>query len=222
MTQSTGVPGPVSAAQRVYLETKERILTGGVPAGRLLSEGDVAAQMSVSRTPVREAFVRLQGEGLLELIPKRGAVVVPVPAGEARDVLETRAALELAAVRRTVGHDGDLTGLMTVLAALVARQREAAAVADIAGFARLDVEFHAAVVRASGNRLAERFYGHLADRQRRMNIGAIEPDPGRMVVCADEHDELAGRVAARDLPGYESVLRKHLSTTHLLAGRGLA
>lgn len=221
-TADTAAPPPPSAADRVYQETKELILTGDVPAGRLLSEGDIATRMSVSRTPVREAFVRLQGEGLLELIPKRGAVVTPVPAGEATDVLETRAALEVAAVRRIVSRAVDLTALQTVMAGLVARQREAAAVGDIVGFAQLDVELHAAVVKASGNRLTERFYAHLADRQRRMNIGAITPDPDRMAICADEHAELARRIDERDLQGFENALRAHLSSTHQIAGKWLS
>ncbi len=70
-----------SAADRVYLETKELILSGDVPAGRLLSEGDIAQRMS-SVAPGPGAFVRLQSEDLLELIPKRGAVVTPVPTSE--------------------------------------------------------------------------------------------------------------------------------------------
>ncbi|GAB6899655.1 GntR family transcriptional regulator [Kineosporia succinea] len=211
----------LSAADRVYQETKELILSGDVPPGRLISEGDVAQRMSVSRTPVREAFVRLQGEDLLELIPKRGAVVTAVPVTEAMDVLETRAALETAAVRRMSNRNDDVTALMATMAELVARQREAAAAGDIAGFAQHDVGLHAAVVSASGNRLAERFYATLADRQRRMNIGAITPDPGRMRICADEHEALAVRIRERDVAGYESALRAHLSATHLAAGQWL-
>jgi DNA-binding GntR family transcriptional regulator len=221
VTSSTGQP-EFSAAERVYLETKERILSGDVPPGRLISEGDIAQRMSVSRTPVREAFVRLQGEDLLELIPKRGAVVTPVPVTEAMDVLETRAALEVAAVRRLSSRNDDVAALMATLGDLVGQQREAAGAGDIHLFAHLDVGLHAAVVSASGNALAERFYATLADRQRRMNIGAITPDPGRMRICADEHEALAGRIRERDVDGYESTLRAHLSATHLRAGQWLA
>lgn len=215
-------PSENSAAERVYRETKELILNGDVPAGRLISEGDIAQRMSVSRTPVREAFVRLQSEELLELIPKRGAVVTPVPAGEAMDVLETRAALEVAAVRRMASRNDDLTRLLGTMAELVTGQRAAARAGEIAQFARLDVALHAAVISASGNQVAERFYARLADRQRRMNIGAITPDPGRMRICADEHEELAGRIRDRDVSGFETSLRAHLSATHLIAGQWLA
>jgi DNA-binding GntR family transcriptional regulator len=93
------VPEP-PAADRAYALTKELVLTGELPGGHLFSEGEIAERLGVSRTPVREAFLRLQAEDLLTLIPKRGAVVVPVPPGEAEDVLDAREAIETAAVRR--------------------------------------------------------------------------------------------------------------------------
>ncbi len=138
------------------------------------------------------------------------------------DVLETRAALEVAAVRRLTSRNDDLTRLMATMADLVGQQREAARAGEIAVFARLDVAMHAAVVSASGNQVAQRFYARLADRQRRMNVGAITPDPGRMRICADEHEALAGKIRERDVAGFETVLRAHLSATHLVAGQWLA
>ncbi|WP_223286039.1 GntR family transcriptional regulator [Kocuria atrinae] len=63
---------PTNAAERAYAHAKARILTGELD-GELLSEGIVADELGVSRTPVREAFLRLQAEGLMRLYPKRGA-----------------------------------------------------------------------------------------------------------------------------------------------------
>lgn len=67
-----------TAAERAYRFTKAGILDGTLPAGELISEGQVARPLQLSRTPVREAFLQLQAEGLLKLFPKRGALVVPV------------------------------------------------------------------------------------------------------------------------------------------------
>ncbi|MFD0473521.1 GntR family transcriptional regulator [Nonomuraea thailandensis] len=89
-----------SAAHTAYAVTKELILSGELPGGSLISEGEIAERVRVSRTPVREAFLRLESEELLALHPKRGAVVVPVPPGEAADVLELRLALERSAAER--------------------------------------------------------------------------------------------------------------------------
>ncbi len=211
-----------SAAERVYRETKELILSGAMPPGRLISEGDVATRMEVSRTPVREAFVRLQSEDLLELIPKRGAVVTPVPLTEAADVLESRAALEVAAVRRMTARRDDTAPLLRTLAELVAEQREKADERDVTGFAELDTRLHREIVAASGNSIAERFYATLADRQRRMNIWAIMPDHGRMHTLADEHETLARYIGDRDVTGFEVFLCAHLVATHGVAAQWLA
>ena len=65
----------ISAADAVYREVKGRILDGSIAGGALISEGEISELLDVSRTPVREAFVRLQAEGWMTLYPKRGALV---------------------------------------------------------------------------------------------------------------------------------------------------
>ncbi|NKS66646.1 GntR family transcriptional regulator, partial [Rhodococcus hoagii] len=54
------------------------ILSGALPGGELISEGEIASRMGSSRTPVREAFLRLEAEGWMRLYPKRGALIVPI------------------------------------------------------------------------------------------------------------------------------------------------
>src|ERR1700712_6010725 len=80
----------LSGAERAYQHLKARILSREYAGGSLLPEGEVADAVGVSRTPVREAMLRLSAEGLLRLYPKRGALVVSVGAEEARDILEAR------------------------------------------------------------------------------------------------------------------------------------
>ncbi|MFD5470744.1 GntR family transcriptional regulator [Streptomyces sp. NPDC127105] len=200
----------VPAAERAYDLTKELIIGGQLPGGSLISEGEIAERTSLSRTPVREAFLRLQAEGLLQLFPKRGAVVVPVGPGEAEDVLELREALESSAVRRIARRAGPLTDLVSRLSGLIDVQREHAGRADVAGFAEADEAFHHAIVAASGNDLAERFYGTLRDRQRRMAVQLLQPQPGRLAPLIGEHTLLAERIADRDDAGFAGALRAHL------------
>src|ERR1700761_6929929 len=100
----------MSAADRAYVHTKERILDGAYAQGRLLGEGEVSDSVGVSRTPVREAFLRLEAEGLLQLYPKRGALVVPISAADVEDVMETRLVIERFAIRRGVEPDPPLGG----------------------------------------------------------------------------------------------------------------
>ncbi|WP_433556617.1 GntR family transcriptional regulator [Pseudonocardia xinjiangensis] len=217
MPQSSSDSATVPAAVRAYLATKELVLTGELPAGHLLSEGDIAERLGMSRTPVREAFLRLQAEELLHLIPKRGAVVAPVAPGEADDVLDAREAIETAAVRRLVrgvNTGASLTEAAAGLRAIVRRQHEHAASDDLVAFADADEAFHRAIVAAGGNALTTRFYATLADRQRRMSIHALGPNRGHVEVVLREHSALADAVAEGDADGFAELLRSHLDGTH--------
>lgn len=201
------------AAHRAYVATKDLILSGRIPAGSLLSEGEIAQRLALSRTPVREAFLRLETEDLLRLIPKRGAVVVPVPPTEAADVLDVRLALETAAVRR-LRERADLSGLLAELDGLIERQAGCARDREVDEFAVADQLFHSAIVTSAGNAIATKFYAGLADRQRRMTIGAVGPRPERLAGLVAEHRRLRGLVADRDVAGFGAFLGEHLDATH--------
>src|SRR4051812_50188386 len=93
----------MSAKERAYRDTKARILDGSLPGGDLITEGQVADALAMSRTPVREAFLRLEAEGLLRLFPKRGALVVAVSPAEVEAVLEARELVEGHALAKLCG-----------------------------------------------------------------------------------------------------------------------
>jgi DNA-binding GntR family transcriptional regulator len=145
-TYGAGVAEPQSpspgrerpAADRAYDLTKELVLSGGLPGGHLFSEGDIAARLGLSRTPVREAFLRLEAEELLTLGPNRGAIVVPVPPNEAEDVLDARKVVESAAVRRLLRGPGRLPEAIASLRAALVVQRRAAERGDLRPFAEAD------------------------------------------------------------------------------------
>jgi DNA-binding GntR family transcriptional regulator len=202
------------AAERAYVLTKELVLSGQLPGGHLFSEGEIAARLGVSRTPVREAFLRLEAEQLLTLVPKRGAIVVPVPPGEAEDVLDAREAVEGAAVRRLLREPGRLPEALAALRAALEVQRRAAEDGDLRAFAEADEAFHRAVVSAGGNALFTRFYAGLADRQRRMSMHALGPVPEQLPVILGQHEELLAALEARDETGFTTALRAHLDGTH--------
>lgn len=203
-----------TAADRAYSLTKELVLTGELPGGHLFSEGEIATRLGVSRTPVREAFLRLQAEELLTLVPKRGAIVVPVPPGEAEDVLDAREAVESAAVRRLLRTPERVPSAVTELRAALEVQRGHLEKDDLPAFAEADELFHRALVKAGGNALTMRFYESLADRQRRMSIHALGPVPEHLPVVLREHDELIAIIEAGDEAAFAPALRAHLDGTH--------
>lgn len=202
-----------SAGRTAYLLTKELIISGDLPGGTLISEGEIAERTGLSRTPVREAFLRLEAEDLLRLHPKRGAVVVPISPEEAGDVLELRRALECSAAER-IARRGLAAQAGDALRELIARQRECAARRDVVGYVEVDVAFHAGIVEAAGNALSSRFYRTLTDRQRRMNVHVLGPRAERLDVLADEHEALLGLLGAGDAAGFATALEAHLIATH--------
>src|SRR5215211_7413968 len=129
----------LSAAQRVYDHVKTGILDSSYAGGDLLTEGTVSERVGVSRTPVREALLRLEAEGLVRLYPKKGALVVPVSAQEAEDVLEARALVERYAAPRAWTRRATLAD---DLQPLVDAMREHRDRGDMVAFNRADRSFH--------------------------------------------------------------------------------
>jgi len=207
-------PDAGPAADRAYDLTKKLVLSGELPGGHLFSEGEIAGRLGVSRTPVREAFLRLQAEELLRLIPKRGAVVVPVSPEEAEDVLDAREAIEVAAVRRLVRRPDLVPAAVADLRTALRTQQAHANAGDMPAFTEADEDFHHRIVAAGRNALTLRFYATLADRQRRMSMRALGPVPERMAVVLREHDELIAIIENGDQPAFASALRAHLDGIH--------
>lgn len=212
MKSSTPAP---PAAEAAYRHVKDALLSGRLPAGEMLSEGDVAAELAMSRTPVREAFLRLAAEGWLRLFPKRGALVVPVAPGEAEAVVDARLLLESHAVDVVVRSSSAREGLATTLRALVARQRQAVAAGDLEAYAEHDAAFHLAIVAAGGNDLLTGFSITLRERQRRMvalSVGAAgERAPG----FVEGHEALVAAIEDGDAATFRERLRGHLHGAHL-------
>lgn len=205
-----------SATERAYVQTKERILDGRLRGGDLISEGDIAAAVGVSRTPVREAFLRLEAEGLLRLFPKRGALVVPVSAAEVEDVIETRLLIERFAIERIGRADDELRDR---LEALLARQERLATKGDVQAFEEADRELHRLLVAATGNEILLSVHDSLRDRQSRMGLVALTQDTRRMRAILDEHRELVEALVAGD-PAAGDMLGEHLGGTLVLLRAG--
>lgn len=208
-----------SSAERAYREVKERILSGELPGGELISEGEIATTLGTSRTPVREAFLRLETEGWMKLYPKRGALIVPVPAHEAEDVTQARYVVETGAVRMLA--DIDRSALLTKLRASLDHQRELAAAGDLDRFAVIDADFHREYVVAAGNPLLAGFYDSLRERQRRMNSVALRHGPIETDRIIAQHAGLADLIEAGNTAGFATALADHLMAVHGVRLRGL-
>lgn len=202
------------AKDRAYAYVKDAVLTGALPGGELISEGEVAETLGMSRTPVREGFLKLEAEGLLRLYPQRGALVVPVSPAEVRAVMEARLVLEQFAVEKVIGQGPEAsTALAGALDDLLGRQREHGEFARMAEFLDADRLFHTAMLDAAGNSFLGDLYRSLRDRQVRMIGESAVRDPRRVATIMAEHASIAAAVRAGDAAVALEAVRVHLTGT---------
>jgi len=191
----------VSAADRAYAYVKGEILARRFAPHDLLSEGQLASAVGASRTPVREALLRLQGEGLVRLLPKRGALVLPVTVDEMADVMETRRLVETFAARKVLGRQPP-AALELVLEGQLDAMRAAMEAHDVAAYVQADRDFHLAIVAATGNEIITSLYRSLRERQLRMGTVNLldgtgtNVDPARMQSTLAEHERIRDALRA--------------------------
>ncbi|MBM9620414.1 GntR family transcriptional regulator [Streptomyces zhihengii] len=195
------------AAERVYAHIKQAVLDREYEGGTLLTEGELADAVGVSRTPVREALLKLEVEGLIKLYPKKGALVLAVSAQEIADVVETRLLVEEFAVRKAVPAPARL---IARLEELLDEQRRHLDAGDLAAFAVSDRCFHAEIVRHAGNEILSKLYDQLRDRQLRMGVAIMQALPDRVTRNYAEHGEILDRIRAGDADGAAGCVRRHL------------
>jgi DNA-binding GntR family transcriptional regulator len=198
----------LSASDRAYSWTRERILDGTFAAGEMISEGEISGSVGVSRTPVREAFLRLASEGILELFPKRGAFVVPVTPAEMRDVIEARLLIEGWAVG-VVAALPDRTATVRKLEDCIAEMNAARLPDEKLRYYEADRKFHETIVAATENTHLATFYRSLRDHQLRisMSLGSMR---GRTERVHTEHQHIMAAIADGDADQAVTLVRRHV------------
>jgi DNA-binding GntR family transcriptional regulator len=190
------------------------IVSGDLAPGQRIVEADLAKQLEVSKSPVREAILQLKQDGLVIDAPKgRGVVVAPLKPTDVREIYAVREALEGIAVRTLAANPPQ--DRVAVLRSIVDKMRQAVAESDDRRQFELDVDFHTALCASTGNRrLQDLFAGLRPDIQRiflfAANAMTLEgPDaPERALV---EHDQLVQAIAAGDVRGATACLEAHFS-----------
>jgi DNA-binding GntR family transcriptional regulator len=146
MPDGVGLP----AARTAYATLRERILSNHYTPGQSVSIGEVTATLGMSRTPLRDALIRLEEERLIELVPRQGFRVLPVHPQAMREAYEVLAGLEVAAVELLAmrgADDAERAGLAAVSDAL----GQALECGDLDAWARADARFHDLILSAARN-----------------------------------------------------------------------
>jgi DNA-binding GntR family transcriptional regulator len=198
-----------SLAEQVISEVRRAVHTGAMVPGRLYSVYQVAEQLNVSRSPVREALLRLAEAGLVQVERNRGfRVVLPHPR-EIVEIFGVRLALELPAVRR-VARTGSAE-----LGATLEEMAAAVEAGDEPLFFQLDQALHDHILVAAGNGRARAIVGGLRDTMR--ILGTSTDDQSRTLrQVHEEHAPIVTAVAAADPEGAVRAMRAHLTNTGLI------
>lgn len=203
--QTLGFRRPNQVREAVYRHLKDLLLSGRFAPGERLSEPLLAQELGVSRTPVREALMRLAEEGLVELVPGRGARVRIFSPEEVEEVYGVRALLEGEAAREAA-----LRATPWELADLEARLKaiDEAPPEDYPEQMRRDLEFHRALVRLSGNKTLYRLYEDLLSSL--ALVRSTLPTLSQEETTRKEHQAILEALRRRDPEGAKRVVEAHV------------
>ncbi len=197
-------------SRQLHEALRARILSLELAPGAALSRGELADCYGVSQTPVRDAMMKLEEEGLLVVFPQSRTLVSRIDVAQARETQFLRLSLELEITNR-LARMGEPDRIAPARAILV-RQRAAHAADDLSEFGDLDRALHRSLFEAVGvgnlwQLITERS-GHI-DRLRKLNL----PDPGKAPEILDYHAQILDAVAAGHPGRAEDLVRRHLSGT---------
>ena len=202
---------------RVFDSLRKDILSCVLQPGEEIRENELAAHYGVSKSPIRDALQRLEFEGLVEIIPRRGHKVTPISISDAEDMLNMREILEGGAMRNIVANASDKT-----LASL--NRFRNADVNNPVEFAQYNRHFHLHLCEISGNK-------RLADSMRRLmesydrlcvvSLTSARDEVGGMEEALKYHNMIIDALQARNATGAARASAKHIQKSHTQIMRGL-
>ncbi|AKJ70376.1 GntR family transcriptional regulator [Pandoraea thiooxydans] len=196
-----------SLRDRAYEELKRRIISCEFRPGEPLNEAQLATLLGLGRTPIHQALHRLEVEGLVSIMPRKGILVTPLSLNEVLDMIEVRATNEVLCITLAAerAHDSDFEAMREIIAPspdLIARR-------DIAGLASLDLKFHNALSAASRNRVLADLLRSLHEKQARFWFLSLS-DPKHLENVYQEHRLIIDALERRDVPAVREAVREHI------------
>jgi DNA-binding GntR family transcriptional regulator len=192
---------------QAYSALRERILDNTYPPGHQALESALADELGISRTPLREALIRLQQEGLVEVIPRHGMRVLPLSARDMEEIYEILAALESAAAESLAARKPSAKEL----APLQSATRDMGAALkknDLKAWAVADERFHLSLIELAGNRLLAQGVAAYWDRAHRARMFTLRLRP-KPVHSTEEHTRIVESIAKGDQKATGELYRAH-------------
>lgn len=196
-----------SLVDHAYREIRSRILENIWVPGYQALEQEIAQMLGMSRTPVREALIRLEKESFVKVIPRHGVRVLPVSPEDMKEIYEVLTALECLAAERLARRSPSRDELQPLLDA-TQRMADALDRDDLDAWAKADETFHWMLVSLSGNKLLLETVMGYWDRAHRARLFTLRLRP-KPVNSTQEHRELVERIAVGDAEGAVAINRNH-------------
>ena len=196
-----------SLEEKVYLALEDAILSGEYKRGDSLTEMSLCKKLGVSRTPVRSALHRLSEEGLIEIAPNRGAIVVGMNDDDLADIYKIRIRLEGLASSMAAERMNDEE--KNALAETVELSEFYLGKGDVEKLKELDTTFHIIIYKASGNRMLSKILSELHRNIRSYRKLSLTV-PGRLAKSIEEHKEILSAIQSGDAKKADEITSRHI------------
>ena len=192
---------------QVYTALRDAILSGKLRPGERIVEDRICTELGVSRSPLREALRKLEGEGLISILPRRGAVVTELTPRDQLDLFAVREALEGLAANLAASYitDAEVAELEDVCQAM----EKCIKARDMAAVVALNTQFHELVAKASRNRWLREFILSIRAQARRLYRSSLDR-PDRAMESLEEHRLIVDSIKAGDGARAEALARQHV------------
>lgn len=207
-------PRPVS--ELVLDRLRQDIIENRFALGEKISEAQLSELYGVTKAPIRSAYIRLEGEGLIEIRPQNGTFVFRPTGEELRALCELRTALEVEAIGMAMDRDPD--GLEADIRRIFIAMQEALKVRARAIYQALDTEFHLCVIGRAQSPLLEQTYRSQVNSRFAALRFRFAGEPAHNANSITEHEALKGAIIARDHDGAVRLLRAHIANTERYYG----
>ena len=194
-------------SQKVYRALKTEIIKGSLKPGTKLSEGKIAKQMEVSRTPIREALRELAAEGFVKISPNQGVVVSNASVEDVQEVLQIRGVLEGLAARLATKMINEEE--IKELEKYQKRMEYYTNKDDVLAFSEMDAEFHELILNICGNNRLIQIRKNLSDQAHRYRIRSLSV-PGRLKYSLKEHQEIVEALKRKNPEQADRLSQKHI------------
>jgi DNA-binding GntR family transcriptional regulator len=201
---------PKSLTELVVDELRTRIVDGRLRLGEALSENALAAELGISKTPVREALLQLKLERLVDVLPQRGTYVFRLAPDQVVMISELREILELAAIAAAIERNhGALVARMTKI---FDKMREAYEADDTVGYRTLDGEFHQAIIDLCGNPYITHAYNQVGFHTQALR-SRLSAEAALNRLSFKDHRDMLKLIKSRDVAALRKLMRDHINHT---------